>query len=325
MASSSSPAPDLATQVARLFFDRQMTKVEIAAHLGISRFRVARLIDSALADGLVRIEYRDVPTEDRALATEMEERFGLDLCAVADVADDADTGGLDVVARLAGAVIDGLIGPSEVIGIAWGSTMAAVVRHIPTRAATTIEVVQLAGSSTRLGRERDAGQLARSLADRLGATEYPIYAPAFVASADVRAALASDPEVAGALTRFETLTLAIVGIGAMPSTSGSAPGGASSLLRSGVLDDTEVARLVALGAVGDLVVHPFDVTGRFLAPDLAERSVAIGVDALRRVPRVVAVAAGSAKAAAIRGALASGVVRILVTDRVTARAVLASA
>ena len=321
MASSSSPVPDLATQVARLFFDRQMTKVEIAAHLGISRFRVARLIDSALADGLVRIEYRDVPAEDRALATEMEERFRLDLCAVADVADDADTGGLDVVAQLAGAVIDGLIGPSEVIGVAWGSTMAAVVRHIPTRAATTIQVVQLAGSSSRLGRERDAGQLARSLADRLGATEYPIYAPAFVASADIRAALARDPEVAGALTRFETLTLAIVGIGAMPS---GADGASSSLVRSGVLDETEVARLVALGAVGDLVVHPFDATGRFLAPDLVERAVAIGVDALRRVPRVVAVAAGSAKTAAIRGALASGVVRILVTDRVTARAVLAS-
>jgi len=324
MASSSAPAPDLATQVARLFFDRQMTKVEIAAHLGISRFRVARLIDSALADGLVRIEYRDVPAEDRAIATRMEERYGLALCAVADVADDADTGGLDAVARLAGAVIDGLIGPSEVIGIAWGSTMAAVVRHIPTRAATTIEVVQLAGSSTRLGRERDAGQLARSLADRLGATEYPIYAPAFVASADVRAALARNPEVAGALTRFETLTLAIVGIGAMPGGPGEASSSvSSSLLRSGVLDAADVARLSASGAVGDLVVHPFDAGGRFVAPDLAERAVAIGVGALRRVPRVVAVAAGTAKAQAIRGALASGVVHILVTDRATARAVLA--
>ena len=145
-----------------------------------------------------------------------------------------------------------------------------------------------------------------------------------MASAEVRAALARDPEVAGALTRFATLTLAIVGIGAMPGASGSARGGASSLLRSGVLDDTEVVRLVGLGAVGDLVVHPFDAAGRFIGPDLAERSVAIGVDSLRRVPRVVAVAAGSAKAGAIRGALASGVVRILITDRVTARAVLAS-
>ena len=125
--------PDLSSQVARLFFDRQMSKVEIASHLGISRFRVARLIEGALADGLVRIEYRDVPVEDRALATAIEERFGLDLCAVAEVADGADA--LAPVARLAGAVIDGLIGPAEVIGIAWGSTMAAVIRELPARTA----------------------------------------------------------------------------------------------------------------------------------------------------------------------------------------------
>ena len=119
--------------------------------------------------------------------------------------------------------------------------------------------------------------------------------------------------------RFGDLTLAIIGIGAMPSATSEA---SSSLLRSGVLDDAEIARLVALGAVGDLLVHPFDAAGRFVAPDLAERAVAIGIDALRRVPRVVAVAVGSSKAAAIRGGLASGVVRILVTDRATARAVL---
>lgn len=317
-----SQPPDIASQVARLFFDRQMTKVEIAAHLGISRFRVARLIDGALADGLVRIEFRDIPAEDRAVAAALEERFGLDLCAVAE-SDDQDTrGSLTGVARLAGAVIDGLIGPSEVIGIAWGSTMAAVVREIPARSVTATEVVQLAGSSSRLGRERDAGQLARSLADRLGATDHPIYAPAFVASRDMREALARDPEVARAIERFEALTLAIVGIGAMPDGSTAA---ASSLLRSGVLDDAEVARLVAGGAVGDLVVHPFDADGRFIATDLTDRAVAITVDGLRRVPRVVAVAVGVGKAAAIRGALASGVVRMLVTDGATGRAVLAGA
>lgn len=313
---------DLASQVARLFFDRQMTKVEIAAHLGISRFRVARLIDGALADGLVRIEFRDIPAEDRAVATAIEERFRLDLCAVVDGDADLAADPLTSVARLAGAVIDGLIGSSEVIGIAWGSTMAAVVREIPARSATAIEVVQLAGSSSRLGRERDAGQLARSLADRLGATDHPIYAPAFVASRDMREALARDPDVARAMDRFEALTLAIVGIGAMPDGSIAA---ASSLLRSGALDDAQVARLVAAGAVGDLVVHPFDTDGRFVATDLTDRAVAISVAELRRVPRVVAVATGAAKSAAIRGALASGVVRMLVTDAATGRAILADA
>lgn len=314
--------PILAAQVARLFFDRQMSKVEIAARLGISRFRVARLIDGALADGLVRIEFRDIPADDRGLASAIEARFGLDLCAVAAVPDDEATGSqaLVRVARLAGAVLDGLIAPGDVIGIAWGSTLAAVVREIPSRTVGDLEVVQLAGSSARLGRERDSGELARVLADRLGAVHHAIYAPAFVETAELRRALQREPEVADAVGRFGALTLAVVGIGAMAADDG---GPASSLLRSGVLDDRTVARLSALGAVGDLVVHPFDTRGRFVAADLAERAVAVGVEELRRVRRVVAVASGVRKAEAIRGAMATGLVRILVTDGPTARAILA--
>jgi len=306
--------PSLATQVARLYFDRGMTKVQIATHLGISRFRVARHLDNALATGLVRIEYRDAPVEDRTLATAFEARFGLDLCAVAATEDG--------VARLAGSVIDGLIRPNDVVGIAWGSTMAAVVRELPTRTPSSIEVVQLAGSSVRFGRGRDAGELARVLADRLGAMHRAIYAPAFVEGAALRAALLGEPEIAETVARFEALDLAIVGIGAMPSAGREA---ASSLLRSGVLDESDVRRLVTAGAVGDLVVHPFDAAGRFVAPELAERAMAIGVEDLRRVRRVVAVAAGTHKADAIRGALATGIVRMLVTDGPTARAVLAGA
>jgi DNA-binding transcriptional regulator LsrR (DeoR family) len=314
--------PIVAAQVARLFFDRQLSKVEIAARLGISRFRVARLIDGALADGLVRIQFRDIPADDRDLACAIEARFGLDLCAVAAVPDDETTGGqaLVRVARLAGAVLDGLIAPGDVIGIAWGSTLAAVVREIPARVDGDLEVVQLAGSSARLGRERDAGELARVLADRLGAAHHAIYAPAFVETADLRRALQREPEVADAVGRFAALTIAVVGIGAMPADDGSP---ASSLLRSGVLDDGEVARLSALGAVGDLVVHPFDARGRFVAADLAERTVAIGVEELRRVRRVVAIASGVRKSEAIRGAMATGLVRILITDGPTARAILA--
>ena len=322
---AASASSDLSTQVARLFFDRQLSKVEIAARLGISRFRVARLIDDALTDGLVRIEYRDIPADDRGLAAVLEERFGLDLCAVAIAAADEGPAGattFNAVVRLAAAVLHGLIASGDVIGVAWGSTLAAVVREIPPRSDPDLEVVQLAGSSARLDRGRDSGELARVLADRLGATHRAIYAPAFVETTALRAALLREPEVADTVARFRVLDLAIVGIGAMPAGDGSA---ASSLVQSGVLGETEVLRLAALGAVGDLVVHPFDATGRFVAPDLAERAVAIGVEELRRVRRVVAVASGMRKAAAIRGALESGVVRMLVTDGPTARAVLGGA
>ena len=223
--------------------------------------------------------------------------------------------------RLAASVLDGLIGPGEIVGIAWGSTLAAVVGDMPARRDSSIAVVQLAGGSTQLDRDLEPGELARRLADRLGGVHHALFAPAFVESRSLRRALLRQPDVADATDRFGTVSLAIVGIGAMPTGSGHT---SSSLLRSGVLDPATVARLVGLGAVGELVVHPFDDAGRFVAPDLADRAMAIGVDELRRARQVVAVAAGLEKASAIRGALRTGVVRMLITDAPTARAVLAT-
>ena len=59
MASLSADRPSevvLAARVAREFYLEGVSKVDIADRLGISRLRVARLLDSARESGLVRIE-----------------------------------------------------------------------------------------------------------------------------------------------------------------------------------------------------------------------------------------------------------------------------
>jgi DNA-binding transcriptional regulator LsrR (DeoR family) len=311
-------APDsdaLIGQVARLFFERQLTKVEIAARLGISRFRVARLLDRALAEGVVRIEFRDTPAQDRGLGGRVAERFGIGRCVVA-----APGASGTAVARLGAEVVDGLLEPGEAIGIAWGSTVSRVVRAMPARDDPTLDVVQLAGSSSSLDAASDPGDLTRILAERLGARLHRIHAPAFVESAELRAALVRQTEVAATVERFAAIDVAVVGIGAFGTTETAA---SSSLLRSGALSRTETDRLTRLGAVGDLLVHAFTADGGFVAPDLAERAIAISIDQLRRVPTVVAVAFGPAKVGAIRGALRTGVVGVLVTDAPTAEGLLA--
>jgi DNA-binding transcriptional regulator LsrR (DeoR family) len=182
-------------------------------------------------------------------------------------------------------------------------------------------VVPLAGGSARLERDRGPGDLARAVADRTGGSHRDLYAPAFVASPALRSALVAEPEVAAVLLAWADLDVALVGIGAW--TGGGAA--RSSLIASGALTDEEQAALRARGAVGELVVHPFDADGAFVAPDLAERAVAIPPSQLRRVPRVIAVAAGRDKGAAIRGALATGSIGILVTDAAAAAALLEAA
>jgi DNA-binding transcriptional regulator LsrR (DeoR family) len=313
-------APDdtaLASQVARLFHDREMTRVQIAHRLGISRFRVARLLEQARQQGLVRIELRDIPARDRETARAIEEAWGLDLCIVASDGPSDDP--VSSVGRLAGSVLHELITPTETIGIAWGSTVAATVAEIPARDAPGISVVQLAGSSARVAQPHDPGELARVLADRLGATCHPLYAPAFVASAEVRAVLLGESEIRRTTDLFGAVTLAIVGIGEL---SGSRDG--SALVRSELLSPDDVRRLRRSGALGDLLVHAFDARGRFIPDPLSDRAVAMTPEQLRRVPRVVAVAGGARKARAIAGALATGIVRMLITDGTAARELLAN-
>jgi DNA-binding transcriptional regulator LsrR (DeoR family) len=305
----------IATQVARLFFDRQLSKVEIGQRLGMSRFRVARLLREAREAGLVRVEYRDVAARDLDLARELETRHGLDLCAVAAPAGELQ----DAAALLGAEVVADLLAPDETLGVAWGSTLAATLGALPRRDYPELRIVPLAGGWPGLPRERTPGELARRGAERLGGTHLELYAPAFVASRRLRDALVGEAGVTAVLEAYRRLTTAVIGIGAW---TGRAKVAGSSLLASGAVSQEELRELRSRGAIGELVVHPFDAAGHFVTSELAERAVAIPLEQLRRVPRVVAIAAGASKADAIRGALAAGVVNVLVTDAPTAAAVL---
>jgi DNA-binding transcriptional regulator LsrR (DeoR family) len=295
-----------------------MTKVQIASQLGISRFRVARLIEYARQHGLVRIEFRDIPRQDRELARAIEDRWGIDLCVVA-VGDPHGGEGQLPLARLAAAVTSDLIGPEEIIGIAWGSTLAAVVAELPRRVSPDVHVVQLAGGSGRVEPTRNPGELARTLADRLGGTYHALFAPAFVESMSLRDALMREPEIRATVSLFDRVTLAIVGIGAFAGGKGSS----SSLVHARVLNDDDLTRLLAEGAVGDLILYPFDARGRFVADQLGERAVAVTTERLARIPRVIAVAGGARKAEAITGALYTGIINMLVTDEAAAKRIVA--
>ena len=77
----------LAVTVARRHYLADESKVDIASSLGISRFKVARLLDLARAEGTVRIQIVDPHEADDPLAVRVREAFGLQECRV--VASDS--------------------------------------------------------------------------------------------------------------------------------------------------------------------------------------------------------------------------------------------
>ena len=294
---------DGAVHVSHLYFKRRLTKQEIAARLGISRFKVARLIDQALGEGLVRIEIDEPIPLSEGLARDLERAFGLELALVVRAGGELDP--VDAAARVAASWLPELLREGDVLGVAWGSTIQRVARALVQ--APAVPVVQICGQVAGVGSGEGPLELAWQFAERLGGPFYALPVPALVASRAARDEMLANGAVAPTVVMFDRVTFALVGVGSLEGE------GRSSLLASGALGRDEVPA----GAVGDLLVHLFDEDGRLVETPLGERAIQLPVDRLRRA-RVVAVAAGPGKARAIRGALRTGLIDVVVTDQANA-------
>lgn len=270
------------SHVARLYFLRGLTKQEIGKLLGVSRFRVARLLEEARADGTVRIEIADEAPQADETARELEQAYSVELAVV--VPGEGD------IPRAAAAWLPQLISGDDVVGVAWGATLAAIVKALP-RLDLGVPVVQVCGAFPDLETGSRPSEVAFELAERLGGPLFPLPAPAF-ASPEARADLLRNEAVRPTVELFERVTVALVGIGARPPA-------------------------------GHILVHHFDVQGNVLAAD--SLALALSLEGLRRVPRVVAAAGGKRKRRAVLGALRSGLVDVLVTDEANARYALGRA
>jgi DNA-binding transcriptional regulator LsrR (DeoR family) len=112
--------------------------------------------------------------------------------------------------------------------------------------------------------------------------------------------------------------VAVVGLGV------PLPG--SVLLRDGTItDESELERLRASGAVGDIGLRYIDAYGRPVDVEIQERVIGLTIEQIRDIPRVIGVAGGEAKIEVIRAALRGQILDVLVTGQATARVLLAEA
>jgi DNA-binding transcriptional regulator LsrR (DeoR family) len=137
-------------------------------------------------------------------------------------------------------------------------------------------------------------------------------------SPESRRILIDDPFVRETMQRFADVTLALVGIGSMTPSKMLANSG-NAFTRE------ELTELTDLGAVGDMSLRFFDAKGAPVITPLNERVIGMTLDEIKASRRVVAVAGGPRKVAAIRGAMLGGYIDVLITDHFTAERLLAEA
>lgn len=300
----------LTVRVAELYYDEAKTQDEIGALLGITRWKVGRLLTQARDRGIVRIEIIHPRARRLGVERELKERFGVKDAVVVPDSDDV----LSRVAQAAADYLASLRPVPRVLGISWGRTLDRVADNLSTGWASGVSVVQINGGVSLNRRPGTASTTAAEIAHKGGGQAVLLPSPAILERLETAHAISGDRTVATVLERATNASALLYSAGVADSSS--------ILVDSGYLSPTEVQELVRKGAVGDVVGRYIDANGNPVDPGLDERTVGLGLDQLRRAETAIFVVAGETKHDIARAVVTSSLCSVIVTDELTAAALL---
>ena len=304
----------LMIQVAKRYYELDMTMGDLAKELNLTRWQASRLLTEAREAGIVRIEI--VPRAPRSpdIESRLQRRWNLKEAVVVPNNGEEDEGLLlDAVAQAAARMLAGL-GKVPLIGVSWGRTMSAVAHRLPPFWNEGVEVVLLNGAMNIRSPSIRTNNTAELFARSANGTATLLPVPAILGHAATRVALEQDPTIASVLELARKAPVICFGMGTISPDS--------VLVQSGFVTEAETAALKAKGAVGDILSRYVDAQGNIVDADIDARTIGLDLRFCRERKFSIGVAAGKSKQAITLACLRAGYLNVLVTDEQTARFLL---
>ena len=135
-----------AWKAAQLYYMQDLTMEAIGDELNVSRSSVSRLLDLARSRGIVEIKVISPTEAPQRIEREIKRRWGVSTSLVPVPERTSHIDRLDRVAVSAARMLGNFLGSNMTMGIAWGSTISAVSRHLVKKPLSNLDVVQLNGA-----------------------------------------------------------------------------------------------------------------------------------------------------------------------------------
>ena len=195
--------------IARRYYLEGRTRVEIAEEFGLSRFKVARMLEEALESGMVEITIHDPGAIDVGLSTDLQRKYSLQHAYAVSAESKNTDDRVEAVAKAMAELLQSILRDVDVIGVDCGRTMTRIAPYLT--ALPKCDVVQLTGLAG--GLSSNGADLTRRISEVTGGQSWPLYAPYVVADARTARSLASTPQIKAAVANHSRVTCALVSVG----------------------------------------------------------------------------------------------------------------
>lgn len=296
----------LMSEAATLYYEKKHTQQEIAELMNLSRQTVSRLINDAIKERIVEIKIHNPKKDCEELQKAIHAKFGV-ACVVCGVSGRNETlRQMMTVKAAVEYVLPILKSGNKKIALSWGRTVQDVVNSLPEITTTDNVVFPLFGATDNERSYFSSNELARGMADKIGAIVKYAWFPYVTDSAEDCVLQKKISYYKKMEELWDNADVALVGIGNAEIIE--------------VLGETFGNNEKHSQVVGDIATHFFDEEGNDI--DLYENTLCASIENIRNAKHTIAVACGDGKASAIAGALKTKLVDILITDEYTAKRVL---
>lgn len=304
----------MVVEAAKLYYEADFSQQEIAKRLGISRPSVSRLLQQAKQLGIVKITIKD-PSEDmNELSAILEKKFQLKHCAVTPVTYNDEQQLKKALGEAAGEYLHEIVQNEDIIGVTWGTTLFEVAQHVQPKHVQQVQVVQLNGGVSHSETNTYATEILQRLSKAFHTVPYFLPLPAVVDQAVVKEAMLLDRHIKKVLDLGKQANIAMFTVGEVSSEA--------TLIRAGYFTEEELEILEGHHPVGDICSRFFNIRGEICLSALEQRTIGIELSDLGKKDKSILVAGGQGKVQGIYGALSGGYANVLITDSITAKALI---
>ena len=300
-------------KILKLSYIDNMTQLEIANKMKLSRLKVLRYLDYAKKNGFVEVRL-NIPIKDSyELERTIEKKFMIRECSIiptfSNINDTYKYGGIELYE-----ILKRFLKKDDYIGVSWSKTLMNTLDYFEADKKFPVNVVPIVGGIEIEG-TNSSNFIANKFAEKIGGINYAINIPTVFDNKETRRLMDNERQTRKIKELAERVGIAITGIGDINLES--------TIINSGYFSAAEIDYLKNLKICGIINLNFINKNGEEVKTKLDDRIIKIlSLEKLKKTEIVIGIAFGKNKVNAIKATLAGRIINCLITDEEVAKALI---